>query len=186
MVTSPSPVCIICKQQHLHETVEHIIPQSLGNVHYILRKGLICARCNQRFSRYENRVVSSINFIKERRTRGYQKNRTEDLKTLLDADALFVLLKITYESLYQSRPKIFNQLNHRKILSTLHKGERYPHPLIKNKVLTSSKAIPNLIDRWRLKRIGVSLQYSLNPTLNRCNVEWRYGEISFITYLNLK
>lgn len=183
-VYSDSPAhCIICHQEHLNETVEHIVPQSLGNVHYILRKGIICARCNQRFSRYENRVVSSESFMPERVNRGLISPQTRPTE-LQDADVLFVLLKIMYEALYQSRREVFKRLDHESILDTLYKGQKYSFPLIKNKLINKSKSIPGLMDRWRLKGIGVSLRYLINS--DTLSVEWRYGKLSFITYINTK
>ncbi|MEA5087105.1 MAG: HNH endonuclease [Methanocorpusculum sp.] len=44
--------CIFCKQESSTSiTVEHIIPESLGNKEYVLSPGIVCDRCNNYFSR---------------------------------------------------------------------------------------------------------------------------------------
>lgn len=44
--------CIFCKQPSASsKSVEHIIPQSLGNKKHVLPKGIVCDACNNYFSR---------------------------------------------------------------------------------------------------------------------------------------
>jgi hypothetical protein len=44
--------CIFCKQDSTNsQSVEHIIPESLGNEELILDKGVVCDKCNNYFSR---------------------------------------------------------------------------------------------------------------------------------------
>jgi hypothetical protein len=43
--------CIFCKNQSdTSKSVEHIIPESLGNTEHILRKGIVCDSCNNYFA----------------------------------------------------------------------------------------------------------------------------------------
>jgi hypothetical protein len=43
--------CIFCKKSSIiSKSVEHIIPESLGNKEHILPKGIVCDRCNNYFS----------------------------------------------------------------------------------------------------------------------------------------
>lgn len=43
--------CIFCKQDSSNsKSIEHIIPESLGNENHILAKGLVCDSCNNYFS----------------------------------------------------------------------------------------------------------------------------------------
>ncbi len=40
-----------CKQcSDLSNSVEHIIPESLGNKNHVLPKGIVCDRCNNYFT----------------------------------------------------------------------------------------------------------------------------------------
>lgn len=44
--------CLFCKQDSSNaKSVEHIVPESLGNKHLILPKGYICDKCNNYFAR---------------------------------------------------------------------------------------------------------------------------------------
>ena len=44
--------CLFCKQNSSDsKSVEHIIPESLGNTASILPKGIVCDKCNNYFSR---------------------------------------------------------------------------------------------------------------------------------------
>jgi hypothetical protein len=42
--------CIFCRQGRSFKTVEHIIPESLGNVDHVLPKGVVCDACNNYFA----------------------------------------------------------------------------------------------------------------------------------------
>ena len=44
--------CIFCKSSSANATsVEHVVPQSLGNTRYVLPRGLVCDRCNNYIAR---------------------------------------------------------------------------------------------------------------------------------------
>jgi hypothetical protein len=44
--------CIFCKTESSEsKSVEHIIPESLGNLRYTLPQGMVCDKCNNYFSR---------------------------------------------------------------------------------------------------------------------------------------
>lgn len=50
--TRASSNCIFCKQpSHSSKSVEHIIPESLGNSRHILPVGVVCDKCNNYFAR---------------------------------------------------------------------------------------------------------------------------------------
>ena len=43
--------CIFCKQSsESSKSVEHIIPESLGNTEHFLAKGIVCDKCNNYFA----------------------------------------------------------------------------------------------------------------------------------------
>lgn len=46
------PTCLFCQNtdEKQFSKEEHIIPESLGNKHYVLPKGIVCDKCNQYFS----------------------------------------------------------------------------------------------------------------------------------------
>ena len=44
--------CIFCKKDSLDsKSIEHIMPESLGNVNHILQPGVVCDECNNYFAR---------------------------------------------------------------------------------------------------------------------------------------
>jgi len=50
--------CIFCEQPVELDSVEHIVPESLGNLNYILQSGSICRDCNNSFSEFEDKALS--------------------------------------------------------------------------------------------------------------------------------
>ncbi|GAA3934439.1 HNH endonuclease [Chitinophaga oryziterrae] len=56
--------CIFCKKNSDNSTsVEHIIPESLGNKKHILPKGIVCDQCNSYFAiKIENQLLSQEYF----------------------------------------------------------------------------------------------------------------------------
>lgn len=50
--------CIFCSSTEKLHTIEHIVPESLGNKKYTLTKGAICQDCNNRFSKFEDKALS--------------------------------------------------------------------------------------------------------------------------------
>jgi len=170
--------CIVCNNFQHSPTIEHIIPQSLGNVHYILHKGLVCGQCNHRFSQYENRVVSSVPFLT---ARNIKFRKAPDLE---EKDITFVLLKIAYESMYRSRKTIWNTIDWTETLDTIVKGRPYPSSLISNKKLKKGKNIPGFIERIRLRVIGHELKYAMRH--DSILVYWRFQNEHFIVPLKKK
>jgi hypothetical protein len=56
--------CIFCKVTSTNsKSVEHVIPESLGNKEHILAKGVVCDKCNQYFAhKVEKQVLDSLYF----------------------------------------------------------------------------------------------------------------------------
>ena len=57
--------CIFChKDSSISKSVEHIIPESLGNKHHFLSKGYVCDECNHYFAiKIENELLSQPYFV---------------------------------------------------------------------------------------------------------------------------
>lgn len=58
-------ICIFChKDSSLSKSVEHIIPESLGNKYYYLTKGYVCDECNHYFAiKIEKSLLSQPYFV---------------------------------------------------------------------------------------------------------------------------
>lgn len=60
--------CIFCKQDSTNsQSVEHIIPESLGNEELVLDKGVVCDKCNNYFSREIEDPVLNLDGFKQLR-----------------------------------------------------------------------------------------------------------------------
>ena len=57
--------CIFCKIESKNEcSVEHIIPESLGNIKHTLPRGVVCDKCNQYFARKIERPLLESEMFK--------------------------------------------------------------------------------------------------------------------------
>jgi hypothetical protein len=62
--------CIFCKgDSSLSKSVEHIIPESLGNKDHVLRKGIVCDKCNNYFARKVEKEVLEMYYFRSLRGR---------------------------------------------------------------------------------------------------------------------
>ena len=158
----PLSKCIICQQHHSDETVEHIVPRSLGNIHYILPKGMVCQRCNQRFSKYEYEVLNSAEWLECRKQRGLVRNNVPPLERPLKDTTLFkFLLKIFFESMYFSQSHMLQLKNFEPLRLELTGQQNLTFEIFKNKRLNKSKSIPGWVSKWRLSANAISLRYRI-------------------------
>lgn len=78
--------CIFCKQISLNSSsVQHIIPESLGNNNLILPKGIVCDTCNQYFAVKVEKLLLEMKYFQNLRFRNYiksKKGRNIPFKTL--------------------------------------------------------------------------------------------------------
>ena len=51
-------VCIFCDNPVDQNSIEHIVPESLGNKNYVLPNGAICRTCNNNFSKFEEKALT--------------------------------------------------------------------------------------------------------------------------------
>ncbi len=60
--------CIFCKQDSSNSrSIEHIIPESLGNTDHILPSGVVCDDCNNYIAREVEKPILDSQYFKERR-----------------------------------------------------------------------------------------------------------------------
>lgn len=176
------PKCIICLRAHEQMTVEHIVPRSLGNIHYILRKGKVCRSCNNRFARYESAVLTSAIWLQHRQVYGVAKAElTPHRAEPEDIDLKRFIMKICYEAIHQSKPKVIKHYDFEPIRVELATGKEAKSELFKDKVLKNGKNIPGLIDRWRLGNNHIYLKYK--DLDDRIYFMFRYGPLSNVLAL---
>ena len=152
--------CLICKSENNPPTVEHIIPRSLGNIHYILKKGEVCEQCNRRFAKYEYNVLNSQPWLGERKKYGLvRQDVIETSQEEPENDLRRFLCKVFIESVYHSRPNEFDSLGLELVRRELLGTSQHTFTTFKNKALSQSLPIPGWIDRFRLRRNHIELHY---------------------------
>ncbi|RZK66334.1 MAG: HNH endonuclease, partial [Pedobacter sp.] len=72
--------CIFCDKLVVENSIEHIIPESLGNKHYILQIGSICRVCNNLFSKFEAKALSIGILAMSRPIAGYATKKGRPAK----------------------------------------------------------------------------------------------------------
>lgn len=86
--------CIFCGQDSTKSTsVEHIIPESLGNDKYILDRGIVCDSCNNYLAREVEKPILDLDDYK--RVRFYQAIQSKK-KRIPFSDALIVGDKVDF------------------------------------------------------------------------------------------
>lgn len=58
--------CIICDKENQSKSIEHIVPESLGNKDYVMRKGDVCDTCNNSFADFEKKALANSVLVMER------------------------------------------------------------------------------------------------------------------------
>ncbi len=154
-------ICIICEREHSDTTIEHIIPRSLGNIHYILPKGKVCSQCNHRFSKYENRVLSSKTFLRERSKLKLIKPTTQILSYKASRfDYQFFVSKIAYEAIYKSQSDLMENFDLSLIKKFILEGKVPEFFEDKNlREIAKIKSIPRWLNAFRLKNSKIWLYY---------------------------
>jgi hypothetical protein len=72
--------CIFCKESSDNsKSVEHIIPESLGNKSHVLASGIVCDKCNNYFASKIEKEVLELPYFKSLRQRNYILNKKNKL-----------------------------------------------------------------------------------------------------------
>lgn len=75
--------CIFCKHSsYASNSVEHIIPQSLGNKSHVLPKGIVCDSCNNYFAVKVERQVLQLSYFVSMRGRNTIKNKKRKIPSI--------------------------------------------------------------------------------------------------------
>ncbi len=153
----------MCMKDDQIASVEHIVPRALGNIHYILPKGVVCQRCNNRLSRSEHLVMNSHDWLQERRKFGLISDKsTSTPHQLEDHHLIRMLVMIFYEAMYHSKRQGWDDIDHEQLRRYLTEGKQLDAVVYPDKTISGAKHIPGWWDRYRLKRNRISLKYRLD------------------------
>ncbi len=168
-----SEACIFCNSAITPPSIEHIIPASLGNVHYVLARGSVCRQCNQKFGKFENAVLSSREFQK------YRNQQLEDkVHDLRRSDLTRFLLKMGYESLYHSKRRIWSKYDFTFLKETLVIGKNHNWEILWAPNHHQYKPIPGWLDRLRLSTIRIDLRYKTSVDTGQLHFLFRFDTFS--------
>jgi len=163
--TQDMSTCIICQKEGQIPSVEHIVPRAMGNIHYILPKGIVCQRCNNRFSRSEHLVMNSERWLAERRKYGLISDKSTATPHQLEEHHLVkVLVIIFFEAMYHSRRSEWEKMQLEHLRGYLAEGKELDTIVYPDKSISQAKQIPRWWDRWRLRRNHISLLYRLDSS----------------------
>lgn len=73
-------ICIVCDVPNKANSIEHIVPESMGNTEYLMDKCSICDTCNSKFSKFEEKALSNSIFIMERARLGIRTKKGKNAK----------------------------------------------------------------------------------------------------------
>lgn len=72
--------CIFCKKNSDNsKSIEHIIPESLGNKNHTLQKGIVCDSCNQYFSTKIEKEVLDLPYFRSLRNRNFIPSKKNNI-----------------------------------------------------------------------------------------------------------
>ena len=76
--------CLFCESTFTQNSIEHIVPESLGNKSYILKMGCLCRPCNNLFSEFEKKALGKTMLAFHRLTLGIATKRGKPAKADLN------------------------------------------------------------------------------------------------------
>jgi len=75
--------CIFCRKDSSgSETVEHIIPEALGNKEYVLPRGVVCDSCNSYFGLKVEKPLLDSDYFRQARSRNLIYNKEDRVPTI--------------------------------------------------------------------------------------------------------
>ena len=86
--------CIFCKKDSSEtKSIEHIIPESLGNKSFVLPRGYVCDKCNNYFAREIERPFleqMNVQLLRFEESIPNKKNRIPTIKGLIEDEEVIV------------------------------------------------------------------------------------------------
>lgn len=110
--------CIFCKQDSSASvTVEHVIPESLGNKEHILPKGVVCDNCNNYFALKIEKPLLELDYFRHVRFRNVIYNKEGRIPTI---QAVYLPSRILVEIMKDKEGKSICPLNERDASRLVH------------------------------------------------------------------
>lgn len=115
--------CIFCKNDSSNsKSVEHIIPESLGNKNNVLSKGVVCDSCNNYFGNKIEKTVLELPYFKSLRGRIMIENKKGKIPSISGFTKNKDIIEINFsqhesniiEVIYKDKKTLESLINHNK------------------------------------------------------------------------
>lgn len=168
-------VCIFCNDETESVSIEHIVPESFGNKHYVMKKGQVCDVCNSRFSKFEAKALSNSVFVIERARFGVVTKKGKNVKGKIEELDIeghpeFKEKHITVKGLNPDNFKEFN--------SETQVGKLYVKTFDKSEVATSKLLLKMAFESITKSRKELLGKYNFDELkdylLNKENAVWPF------------
>lgn len=121
--------CIFCKNDSSYsKSVEHIIPESLGNKNNILSKGVVCDNCNTYFGSKIEKIVLEMPYFKSLRGRVMIENKKGKIPSITGFTMNKDIIEINFSSKGDNIIEVI--CNDDKTLNSILNGKELYVPLI--------------------------------------------------------
>jgi hypothetical protein len=112
--------CIFCKQDSSgSKSIEHIIPESLGNKEHVLRNGIVCDKCNNYFALKIEKPVLDNTYFTSLRHRNFienKKNRIPLEKAFIGSDPdVFIDINGGERSIVVNNPNTIQRIMNKQV-----------------------------------------------------------------------
>jgi len=170
--------CIFCDNDNRNNfsSVEHIIPESMGNNTYILAKGWVCDKCNNTFSLFEKIVQEKTIFGLQRCIDGNTTKKGKPTKAKLYSTewtsnpekpgTTFLEIK------NKNAPILVNNDNFEVVLPVIDENKEY----ISKFILKVGLEI-DLVNRYHSSKSKDDILSAINYVRNITETEWNYYTI---------
>ncbi len=135
-------ICIFCHEKtDTSKSVEHIIPESLGNKHHYLPKGYVCDKCNNYFSiKIEKELLSQPYFISLRFRNEIKTKKGKLVKEKMIFPEIVTSADVTLQTTHVGvmvsfdDDTLYNSIKNGKTKRMI--GLHYPEPNYPNRIMS--------------------------------------------------
>lgn len=189
-------ICIFCHENSdASRSVEHIIPESLGNKHHFLPKGYVCDKCNNYFSiKIERELLSQPYFVSMRFRNEISTKKGRLVKEKMILPGIAKAIDVTMQTTNMGRimsfgirdEELFDSIKNGRVKTLI--GPYIPEPTYPNKIM--SRFLAKCAYEYFLYSVGKD-NYDLcvqellgkeNDILKRLREYARYGNGEYWQY----
>jgi hypothetical protein len=177
-MNNPPYKCIFCNNENRNDftSVEHIIPESMGNSIYFLEKGWVCKNCNTLFSLFEKMVQEKTIFGVQRCIDGVISKKGKPTKAKLCA--------IDFTSNPEKPGTAYFEIRDKSAPITI-KDDTFEmeFPVSDTNAKYTSRLLLKigleieLVYRYSIKKDKGNIQSAIKFVLSVSNIEWHYYNV---------